>query len=422
MDELIQISNQVDDLQNIKNKEQYCQKKDELKIIINLELSDIQNDINKIHQNEIYKLEESLRKFKILKKQLNNQLITLNNSYMEEVDAYKFPLELNEKYKKLKKIDEQHTENKKKIEEKRKELTDIFNTKNDLNKELSYNTNIIQDGYKKEMNKLEIKAVKDKKEQITKQLDSELKENEEALKKAKIDIKNLNAVYDRKLKENMNDKNIKIKNLRSKINKNNKKKTKTELEKRINLRENTILEVNIEHLEKEYKERDTEMNSLYDEELDELELVLSQFEKNKESIKKEFNFTIKMLDLKLIELEQYFLKLFERNQDILAEIFNLNKKQTLLEAEILGLKNKSEYEIEKIKEKIIYIEIDCAKNYESYRNKYSLQNDELKAKIMAVESRIETHNKRIEKINNGEADNGLNQQKKYIIDLLKKLN
>lgn len=421
MDELFQLSNQINDLQKIKNNEKYCERKNELKSIVNLELSNLQNEIEKNQKNELHNLEGNLKRLKILKKQLNDGLITLNNSYLEEVDSYKFPLELNEKYQKFKKIDKRHIENKKKIEEKRKELSDIFNEKNEYNKELSSNTNILKDEHKKEMNKLEIKAVKEKKEKISKQLDNELKENEESLKKVKLNVKNLNLISDRKLKENNIDKNSKIKIIKSKINKNNKKNTKTELEKRINMRENILLDENINNIEKEYTQRETEISSLHEDELNEQNVILSKLEKNKDSIETEFNFTIKILDLKLIELEQYFLKLFERNQVILVEIFNLNKKQTKLEAEILGLKDKSENDMEKIRDKIITMEKDCAKNYESYRNKYSLKNDELRVKIMAVESRIEAYKRKIDNLNNEESYDSLNQQKKYIIDLLKKL-
>ena len=61
------------------------------------------------------------------------------------------------------------------------------------------------------------------------------------------------------------------------------------------------------------------------------------------------------------------------------------------------------------------------KNYHYFQNRYDIQNDELKMKTMKLDNRINAINLRINKVKIGEDNESLNQQKKYIVDLLKKI-
>jgi hypothetical protein len=422
MDDLIQISNEVDMLFNFKNNsEEFSNKKQELKNIINLELSDIQNIIDENNKKELENLEKKINNLRFLKKQINHELINLNNSYQDESHKYKFPSKLNSQYLKLKEINNTYSQNQEDNEKLRRELREICDEKIRLNKELESNNNILSDNHKKEMNKLEIKAVKEKKDLILKENEYELKNISTQQKKVNNLIKNIKNKFEKKLKDHNSNKLSKLKNVQNKIDKNNKKKTNNDLEKQINEREINILKDTKNSIEKEFCRTEQTINILYHKEIVTQTNILEQLTIEEKVLDNEYNVTINNLDEKLDELDKYFITLFERNQEILSSIFNYRIREDVLEAQILKNKNLKKNEIINIRNKIIKIEEISVKNYHNFQNRYDIQNDELKMKTMKLDNRINAINLRINKVKIGEGNESLNQQKKYIVDLLKKI-
>jgi hypothetical protein len=420
MDELIQISNEIDMLE--KNSADFNEKKEKLKTIINLELTDIQSIIDENVEEELERLEKKSINLKFLKKQINHELINLNNSYQDESHKYKFPSKLNTTYLKLKEIDNTYSQNQEIIEKTRIELKEICEEKIKLNKELETNTKILSDNHKKEMNLLEIKAVKDKIDSIMNEKDNEIKNIANQQKNVNNLIKNIKNKFDKQLKSNNSEKLSKIKNVQSKIDKNIKKKSKSDLEEQINTRETNILLATKKSLEDEFSKKEIYIIKQYEDELKEHQDILTQLEKDEAKNEYEYNFSIKLLKLKVKELEKYFTTLFERNQDILTFIFNYRCQEDILEAKIFKLKNITDSKIKKIRKEIIKQEEISVKNYDSFQSRYEYQIDELKIKTMKLDNRINAIKLRINNIKIGEVNEGLNNQKKYIVSLLKKIN
>jgi hypothetical protein len=420
MDELIQISNEIDMLE--KNSADFNEKKEKLKTIINLELTDIQSIIDENVKEELERLEKKSINLKFLKKQINHELINLNNSYQDESHKYKFPSKLNTTYLKLKEIDNTYSQNQEIIEKTRIELKEICEEKIKLNKELETNTKILSDNHKKEMNLLEIKAVKDKIDSIMNEKDNEIKNIANQQKNVNNLIKNIKNKFDKQLKSNNSEKLSKIKNVQSKIDKNIKKKSKSDLEEQINTRETNILLATKKSLEDEFSKKEIYIIKQYEDELKEHQDILTQLEKDEDKNEYEYNFSIKLLKLKVKELEKYFTTLFERNQDILTFIFNYRCQEDILEAKIFKLKNITDSKIKKIRKEIIKQEEISVKNYDSFQSRYEYQIDELKIKTMKLDNRINAIKLRINNIKIGEVNEGLNNQKKYIVSLLKKIN
>ena len=204
MNKYIQLNTEVDNLKNLKKnltKNKFLDEKKELENIINLELIEVQKNIDLSNSEEISKIKDNIARIKILISQINVEYFLINRDYEEKINTYKFPdsvqylnIKIHTTTGELNKLKKENTDLLQTISTHKKELNNFLIQK-------SRNEKLLNDKKIKITNNSEILAVIEKKNNILKNKNKLLDELEKKIQIKRDTILNNNNDFNIKVKE-----------------------------------------------------------------------------------------------------------------------------------------------------------------------------------------------------------------------------
>jgi hypothetical protein len=430
MDRLIQISEEVAYLKKNKNETTeilYEGDKKDLILIINCELLDVQNLIDENDEKNILVIENNIKKVKNLIEQVNREHILVNNSYNDNTYDYKFPDIIKEFNIKIKDLRNNYKDRIELLSKFREELKETITNKQMASDKLKKNNEILKNKQAKINTNSEVLAVMERKSLLIKnknksQLDFKKKEQ---LYKDK--ILNESCILEDKIKElNSNKNNNFQKNLnRLEDNKLFILKNDNTIEYTIKIKENDLLIENQTFLKRKFINDVNDQKQICENNILLYNNFIIENDKKSKEIYDEYDFSLNLLDVKVMELTNTYSNIRDENIKIAKDITTLGLKQNKLELKIFMYKNnnKLEKEIDELNIIIKKKEDNNIKSFDNFKNIYDYKLDELNVKKFRFEKRLlSLTNQLIDiKKNNSKENEYLREEKSYLNNLLTEL-
>ena len=430
MDRLIQISEEVSYLKKNKNETTeilYEEDKKDLILIINCELLDVQNLIDENDEKNILVIENNIKKVKNLIEQVNREHILVNNSYNDNTYDYKFPDIIKEFNIKIKNLRNNYKDRIELLSKFREELHETITNKQIATDKLKKNNEILKNKQAKINTNSEVLAVMERKSLLIKnknksQLDFKKKEQ---LYKDK--ILNESCILEDKIKElNSNKNNNFQQNLnRLEDNKLFILKNDNTIEYTIKIKENDLLIENQTFLKRKFINDVNDQKQICEKNILLYNNFIIENDKKSKEIYDEYDFSLNLLDEKVMELTNTYSNIRDENIKIAKDITTLGLKQNKLELKIFMYKNnnKLEKEIDELNIIIKKKEDNNIKSFDNFKNIYDYKLDELNVKKFRFEKRLlSLTNQLIDiKKNNSKENEYLREEKIYLNNLLTEL-
>jgi hypothetical protein len=430
MDRLIQISEEVEYLKKNKNEMTeilYEEDKKDLILIINCELLDIQNLIDENDAKNILVIENNIKKVKNLIEQVNREHILVNNSYNDNTNDYKFPDKIKEFNIKIKDLRNNYKDRIELLSKFRGELQETITNKQMASDKLKKNNEILNNKQAKINTNSEVLAVMERKSLLIKnknksQLDFKKKEQ---LYKDK--ILNESCILEDKIKElNYNKNNNFQQNLnRLEDNKLFILKNDNTIEYTIKIKENDLLIENQTFLKRKFINDVNDQKQICEKNILLYNNFINENDNKSKEIDDEYDFSLNLLDEKVMELTNNYRNIRDENIKIAKCIATLGLKQNKLELKIFMYKNnnKLEKEIDELNIIIKKEEDNNVKSFDNFKNIYDYKLDELNVKKFRFEKRLLLLTNQLIDIkkNNSKENEYLREEKIYLNNLLTEL-